>query len=121
MLDIDHFKRYNDTYGHPAGDQLLAEIARIVSKEIREADLAIRYGGEEFLVMLPETDLPSGQKAAERIRKAVAEHTTVTASLGVATLRLPECTLEQLVRMADQALYRAKEGGRNRVEVATAD
>ncbi len=118
MLDIDHFKRYNDTYGHQAGDQLLATAGRILGGQIRDADLIVRYGGEEFMVMLPETALVGAQWVAERMRKAIENQTTVTVSLGVASLPAAGCTMEELVRMADEALYRAKRGGRNRVEIA---
>lgn len=118
MLDIDHFKLYNDTRGHQEGDRLLARLAEVMVKELRDADYIFRYGGEEFLCMLPETDLSTACEVAERLRMIVEAETDVTISLGVAafTEKLPD--KEALVRKADEALYRAKENGRNRVEQA---
>lgn len=116
MLDIDHFKRYNDTRGHVEGDRLLAKIAAILSREMRSADYLFRYGGEEFLVILPESDLAMACAVAERLREAVEAEGEVTISLGVATYRTTMQDKESLVREADAALYRAKENGRNRVE-----
>lgn len=115
MMDIDHFKKYNDTHGHPAGDRLLAASAKVLTEEVRGADLVARYGGEEFIVLLPDTDLDGALNTAEKIRKAVSESLGVTVSLGAATYRKEEKT-EELINRADKALYRAKEGGRNRVE-----
>ena len=114
MLDIDHFKAYNDTYGHPEGDKLLMQLAAILRNELRAADQAFRYGGEEFLVLLPHTDLAGAQVVAERIRKAVEAHTPVTVSLGVASYTDGD-SLDGLVAAADNALYGAKRQGRNRV------
>lgn len=118
MLDIDHFKRYNDTYGHPAGDGLLVQIADILVKEVRKADFIFRYGGEEFLVMLPRAGWEMARDTAERLRAAVSSGAGVTISLGVAAL---SCALQEqnaLIAAADKALYAAKEKGRNRVEVS---
>ncbi len=117
MMDIDHFKEYNDTYGHLEGDRLLVEIARIISRETRDADFASRYGGEEFLMLLPETDLVGAYSIAERIRKAVEQETRVTISLGVSAYHGGMKNAEELINTADEALYRAKQNGRNRVEV----
>lgn len=117
MLDIDHFKKYNDAYGHLAGDRLLISIADAVSAEVRETDLVVRYGGEEFLILLPETDITHAQEAAERIRKAVEKKTGVTVSLGVSTLLHGMREKEELIDKADTALYKAKQNGRNRVEI----
>lgn len=116
MLDIDHFKKFNDTHGHPAGDALLAQVAAIAAKEIREADLAARYGGEEFLALLPDSDQQEASAVAERIRRAVEENTPVTVSLGVAVSRGEMA--EELIKRADSALYLAKNNGRNKVEPA---
>jgi len=116
MLDIDFFKRYNDTYGHQAGDDMLVRVAKAVSKNIRETDFAARYGGEEFLVVLPETPLPEALEAAERIRKSVEKETGVTVSLGVACFQKEMKDKETLIKKADEALYIAKQKGRNRVE-----
>lgn len=120
MLDIDHFKRYNDTYGHVEGDRLLVRIADILLREIRSADHAFRYGGEEFLCMLPKTDLTMACEAAERLRRAVESEVGVTISLGVASYRETMADKDVLVNMADEALYRAKRKGRNRVEAGIA-
>ena len=120
MLDIDHFKRYNDAYGHPAGDRLLCEVAYTTLEEIREIDLVARYGGEEFLILLPDTDITHAHEAAERIRKAVEKKTKITVSLGVSTLQHGMREKEELIDKADTALYKAKQNGRNRVEAADA-
>jgi len=118
MLDIDYFKKYNDTHGHPAGDKLLIEIANVILKEIREIDLAVRYGGEEFLILLPETALAKASEAAERLRIKVEERTSVTISLGIASYNT-DMEKEELIKKADEALYQAKHMGRNRVEVSS--
>ena len=118
MLDIDHFKIYNDTYGHQGGDQLLARLAGILTAEMRKSDYVFRYGGEEFLVLLPDTELPMACDAAERLRAAVEREAGVTISLGVAAYHHGVPDKETLVRAADAALYLAKERGRNRVETA---
>ncbi|MGE0079841.1 MAG: diguanylate cyclase [Thiohalomonadaceae bacterium] len=118
MLDVDHFKRYNDEHGHPAGDRLLAEIGAILRRETRENDLPVRYGGEEFLVILPETDATGARSLAERLRTAVATDTGVTVSLGVAQAGPTHGERLALLQAADAALYQAKADGRNRVVVA---
>ena len=118
MLDIDHFKKYNDTYGHQKGDKLLARLARILLREMRRVDNVFRYGGEEFLILLTQTDHSMACKVAERLRKIVEETTEVTISLGVSSYDDVIPDQETLIQMADTALYRAKEGGRNRVESA---
>lgn len=123
LLDIDHFKKVNDTHGHPAGDAVLRGVARIAQRCARETDAVARYGGEELALILPETDADGARAVAERIRKAVeaAQHPTeqgavrVTVSIGVAT---QGPSPEEMVEGADKALYRAKQGGRNRVEEA---
>ena len=123
MLDIDHFKRTNDTYGHTVGDHLLQEVAQSFRQELRRVDVVGRYGGDEFVVLLPENDLPAARQVAERLRKSIARRriatpkgsAKVTASLGVAAVDCEENTLEQLLARADQALYAAKQRGRNRV------
>jgi diguanylate cyclase (GGDEF)-like protein len=118
MLDVDHFKRYNDEHGHLAGDRLLAEIGAILQRETRENDLPVRYGGEEFLVILPETDLAGAKHLAERLRRAVAAATPVTISLGVAQATPTRNDRPTLIQIADDALYRAKASGRDRVACA---
>ncbi|MCP9495826.1 MAG: sensor domain-containing diguanylate cyclase [Pyrinomonadaceae bacterium MAG19_C2-C3] len=120
MLDIDHFKRINDTYGHGAGDDTLRIFADVLRQELRGIDTAARYGGEEFAVILPQADLEGARRAAERLRERISKTDIplaghITASLGVATFPLHACTREQLVTLADRALYDAKHSGRNRV------
>ena len=126
LVDVDHFKKVNDTHGHPAGDAVLKGIAAVLKAQARETDLAARYGGEELALVLPETDAKGALVIAERLRKAIeaAVHPTdkgvlkVTASIGVSTAFDDAETVEGLIEAADAALYRAKQGGRNRVERA---
>lgn len=121
LLDLDHFKRTNDTFGHASGDLLLRAVSKILSSTARQGDTVARFGGEEFVVVLPETDLDGACRLAERLRVAIAAHRVgqmrMTASFGVATL-LAEDGVGSLLAAADQALYQAKENGRNRVESA---
>jgi diguanylate cyclase (GGDEF)-like protein len=117
VLDIDHFKRVNDEYGHNVGDLVLREVGTIVSRAIRGSDVAARWGGEEFLVVLPGTDLEAAHCAAERIRAAVegfhlSPSHGITVSAGVASYRSPERLAEMIAR-ADRKLYEAKACGRN--------
>jgi diguanylate cyclase (GGDEF)-like protein len=125
MIDVDHFKRFNDRFGHPAGDQVLMRMVKLIGVALREHDLLARYGGEEFAVILPESDAAAAEVVAQRVRSAVADGVwplhAVTVSVGVATA-LPTTTLEMssLVIAADEALYAAKAAGRNQVQVATA-
>ena len=118
MLDVDFFKRYNDDFGHPAGDEVLRAVGNAIRASIRGTDVAARYGGEEFAVLLPRTDMSSAVRVGERIRIEIATNSNllrrVTASLGVATLA-PGGDLASLVNQADKALYRAKQTGRDRV------
>ncbi|MDD5082917.1 MAG: diguanylate cyclase, partial [Dehalococcoidales bacterium] len=119
MLDIDLFKNYNDVYGHLAGDEALRRIGNSINSSIRSVDMAFRYGGEEFAIILPETQLEDAGKVAERIRKTVEGQTTshpmpITASLGVANWPVDGVTKEEIIARADTALYRAKQSGRNR-------
>jgi len=121
LMDVDHFKQYNDTYGHQAGDEVLRQVAQILSAHVREGDFVARYGGEEFVVVLPRTDLESAVAVAERLRRAVEsakwQLRPVTGSFGVAAIRPDMETRQELIEAADQALYQAKTNGRNRVEV----
>lgn len=125
VVDIDHFKRVNDNYGHLVGDVALKTVAATMSSHLRPHDLLVRYGGEEFAVLLPDTALGEAREVAERIRAAIeaqaVEHQdlsfNVTISIGIATGR-EGVSHETMIGEADQALYRAKESGRNRVEVA---
>ena len=119
MADIDHFKRYNDRWGHPRGDEVLMAVARVLRRVSRGSDIAARYGGEEFTLVLPETSLDAALKVAERTRRTVAglrfdDGARVTLSLGVSTLG-PGESKERLIETADRALYQAKRDGRNRV------
>lgn len=131
MIDIDHFKSYNDTFGHQMGDVCLQRVAAIIGKQVRKQDLVARLGGEEFVVLLPGTDLPTARRVAERVRTAIeglgiphaaaSGQSSVTVSIGAAVARpLGELTSADLMRQADEALYAAKRGGRNRCHVATA-
>lgn len=130
MVDIDHFKQLNDTYGHQAGDLALCEVAQLLQREVRPGDVVCRYGGEEFAVILPKTNGSDSVAIAERIRLAIAEEPVIlpslqqiemTASLGVATFPANAKTKEHLIKQADQALYVAKESGRDRVHQAQQD
>jgi len=119
-IDIDHFKRINDTYGHGAGDEVIKEVVKIICVQIRQLDSIYRYGGEEFHVILPETDLKGSILQAERVRKAVSEHNfsyagEMTISLGIAEYREGEA-LHVLLKRADDSLYAAKAAGRNQVD-----
>lgn len=124
MADIDHFKQVNDHHGHAAGDDVLREVARRIRSTLRTSDEVSRYGGEEFLLLLPDTPFPEARAIAERVRTAVAEppivtrnaDLTVTVSLGVACTTDVGLARDALIAAADQALYRAKAAGRNRVE-----
>ena len=127
LFDIDHFKRVNDTHGHAAGDDVLRELAARATKSVRSVDLVARLGGEEFVVVMPETDIASAAEVAERLRLAVSKEPlivtatgkrlTVTVSIGVAASERGE-DRDRLLRRADHALYSAKTGGRDRVIIA---
>jgi diguanylate cyclase (GGDEF)-like protein len=123
VFDLDHFKRVNDTFGHPKGDEVLAAVGAVTADHIRGADFAARFGGEEFLVLLPGSSREQARVAAEKLRRAIAElkvpgiNRPITASFGVAALPGDADGRDELVRTADRALYAAKRGGRNRVEV----
>jgi diguanylate cyclase (GGDEF)-like protein len=132
MLDADHFKQINDTWGHVAGDAVLRELANRIESQVRASDVAARFGGEEFIVLLPNTDNMSGVKLAERIRRAIAaspfvlptgDEVTVTVSIGIAGIQ-PDADItdlktvgDSLIARADVALYRAKSAGRDQVQV----
>ncbi len=126
IADIDHFKRVNDTHGHVVGDKVLVTISECLSKQLRLYDSVHRYGGEEFLFCLPDTDIRTAAGVADRLRRSVVTTSipfqdtgvvSVTISFGVAQMD-PHLTLEETIERADSALYRAKQGGRNRVEKA---
>jgi diguanylate cyclase (GGDEF)-like protein/PAS domain S-box-containing protein len=122
MIDVDRFKEYNDSFGHPAGDDALRKIADVLREETRDYDVAARYGGEEFALLLPSAGVAEAARAAERVRASVEKRgwhlRSLTVSLGVGTLPQDVDSPNVLVEAADRALYAAKEGGRNRVEVA---
>jgi len=130
MLDVDHFKKINDSHGHPAGDAVLRHVASLIKSQLRLSDVVARYGGEEFVALLPATTLASGMATAERIRQRLAAHflpvgeqelVRVTISIGAALLQRPSrsqpaaAQMADLIARADQGLYQAKAGGRNRV------
>jgi diguanylate cyclase len=129
LIDIDHFKRFNDEFGHGVGDQVLRLMARVLRERVREIDLPARYGGEELIVVLPSADLAAGTVVAERIRRCIAEcHMTrrstgealpgITVSIGVAQFQGGE-SMADLIDRCDRALYLAKKTGRNRVVTET--
>lgn len=122
LTDIDHFKKVNDTHGHLAGDKILTEMGALLKKFCRVSDLAVRWGGEEFIIVMPETNIAGGTVLAEKIREGVAAHDFpvvpgITASFGVATLKKEG--MARLLKDADEALYAAKENGRNQVVTYT--
>jgi diguanylate cyclase (GGDEF)-like protein len=127
MMDLDHFKHVNDSLGHEAGDQLLAVVGKFLQTQVRQEDMACRYGGEEFVLILPETPRESVLKRAEEIRQSVPRlqvfHQgqlleSINISLGVAIFPEHGTTEDDILRAADQAMYQAKAEGRNRVVVA---
>jgi len=127
MMDLDHFKSFNDTYGHEVGDRILRQFAKTVTQAMRETNLAARYGGEEFVLLLPDTDVQAARRVAERIRHAVEKMVVpsgtdkplprVTVSLGIASYPDHGKTLEELLKASDKALYESKHAGRNRATV----
>ncbi len=128
MIDIDHFKKYNDTFGHLMGDKVLQNVAQVLETELRRADVVCRYGGEEFVVILPEIDLHNAYYVGEKLRNAVITSTFagddkipgkgITISLGVAAFPENGDTEKMILERADEALYKAKEQGRNQVVMA---
>ncbi|HET7309438.1 MAG TPA: GGDEF domain-containing protein [Actinomycetota bacterium] len=127
LLDLDHFKDINDTFGHGIGDEVLAAVGVALQSTVRESDFVGRYGGEEFIMLLPDADRETTLQVAERVRTAIANinvlegDSAVTASFGVAVFPGDAPDAARLVRNADRALYRAKANGRNRVEMFTLD
>ena len=124
FMDIDHFKNINDTYGHACGDLVLKSVAQTIRGLLRKYDIFARYGGDEFLTLLPETDLPGATVVAERFRKKIEAMSVqfaditikVTITLGVSKFD-PRLGVERSIQLADKALYQGKEGGRNQVIV----
>ncbi len=130
MIDIDHFKQYNDLYGHDAGDVTLRRVAEVISEGLpRSTDLAIRFGGEEFVVLMPSTDIDGALLVSERIRSHIkvlsithdfsAHLGILTVSIGIASLAGDKLNEVDLLHHADTALYAAKDAGRNRSEIYT--
>jgi diguanylate cyclase (GGDEF)-like protein len=124
LLDLDHLKRINDTYGHRAGDECLIHVSEVMRQTVREVDICARYGGEEFVVILPQCSREDAISVAERLREAISSSPVkrlgqrvdqVTASVGVSTYPAPAKTADELIEMADRAMYLAKAAGRNRV------
>jgi len=124
MIDVDQFKHFNDSFGHEAGDELLRELARLFESQLRAEDIACRYGGEEFMMILPEAPLEAARERAEQLRRAASEFQLqyrgdklerVSVSIGVSCYPERGTSGEALLRSADQAVYRAKQEGRNRV------
>jgi diguanylate cyclase (GGDEF)-like protein len=127
VLDIDDFKRINDTYGHPVGDNILKQMADLLKNNTRETDTVTRFGGEEFIILMPRTSMEEGYLLAERLRKLIMEKRfnigsitlRITSSFGVSSMRdINGQTFEDYYSLADKALYIAKQGGKNRVEKA---
>lgn len=126
-LDVDRFKSINDTYGHQAGDKVLQELAGIIQSNIRSSDLAARIGGEEYALLMPDSDSPAAVVVARKIKRAVETHTfmledkqvSVTISVGICTLAQPPCRVDvgRLYSFADQALYHSKNSGRNSISI----
>jgi two-component system cell cycle response regulator len=119
MVDVDHFKQYNDAFGHPEGDQVLKLVAAILKDSTRTVDCVARYGGEEFSVVLPETDMAGALEVAERIRARIEgvdfPNRRITVSIGVAEFPRDAETTNEIIVVADEALYVAKRQGRNQV------
>ena len=127
MVDVDDFKKYNDRFGHEAGNEILAAIAKLLSESVRELDLTVRYGGEEFTIVLPSTTKAGAELVAQRARKSIADHDfagedpkrggKLTVSMGLATFPHDASDVDDLIRHADRALYMAKADGKNRVQL----
>jgi diguanylate cyclase (GGDEF)-like protein len=125
MYDFDYFKRVNDTFGHDVGDAVLQAVTSLVKEKIRVNDVVARWGGEEFMVLMPQSDIEAARNASEKLRLAIAGHHfdkvgTLTASFGVAAFE-PQDDLNSLLKRVDDALYRAKAQGRNRVEISVSE
>jgi len=123
MMDIDHFKMVNDTHGHPAGDAVLQQVAKLLQEQIRDEDIIIRYGGEEFVILLDQCDVIEAEYKAQHLRKIVEtlnpNKIFVSVSIGVAQLNSSDKNCSELLKRADLAVYQAKERGRNCVVIAS--
>jgi len=116
ISDIDDYKKYNDAHGHLKGDEVLKKIANVIKENVRSADIVCRYGGEEFVILLPETGITGARYVAERLRTSIKENTQVTASFGIASTEgVIYQEAQQLINDADRALYLAKNSGKNKV------
>lgn len=125
MIDADHFKKFNDRYGHLVGDKMLIRLAKLLKNNLREMDILARYGGEEFVLLLPDTSLPNAVHVGKKIRRLIKENlkmnsqdsqiTPITVSIGVSAFPESAETVKELLHAADQALYKAKEKGRDQV------
>jgi diguanylate cyclase (GGDEF)-like protein len=119
MVDIDHFKKFNDTFGHQKGDSVLRTVGTILKENSRSSDIVCRYGGEEMAIILPEQDMNQGITTAEKLRKKLEseayeiEGVNITASFGVGSTGVETKTIEELIKKSDEALYLAKKSGRN--------
>jgi diguanylate cyclase (GGDEF)-like protein len=128
-MDIDHFKLFNDKYGHQVGDEVLKIVSRTIRRNLRDSDVACRYGGEELVAILPDTPVEGAATAGEKIRKAVeslrlpinGQSVKITISAGVAMYPLNATDKQTLIEAADAALYQAKQGGRNQVRLSNVD
>lgn len=127
VLDLDHFKHINDTHGHDVGDQVLRHVAALFTRKLRQTDIVGRFGGEEFIVLLPETDLECAERLVDRLRQCLeqapveadGETVHVTATFGLTEVEAQDGNIEQAVKRADRALYEGKQSGRNRVVTAS--
>ncbi len=127
VLDLDHFKQINDTHGHDVGDQVLRHVAALCTQKLRQTDIVGRFGGEEFILLLPETDLERAERLVNRLRQcleqapvqAEGETIRVTATFGLTEVQAQDANIEEAVKRADRALYKGKQGGRNRVVTAS--
>ena len=116
MIDVDDFKRYNDTQGHYAGDQLLHKISQTIKDNLKEYDHTYRYGGEEIACLLPNTTIEQGYTIAERLRTTIQQTTPITISIGIANYKGNANNQQQLIEKADKALYKAKTQGKNQTQ-----
>ena len=125
LMDIDYFKKFNDSYGHSTGDAVLKAVSQVIREHIREVDFPARYGGEEFVLILEETNKKKAYEVGERIRYAIEkndfflnnQHLKITISGGIAEFPTDTADKKELIELADSALYRAKKNGRNRLEI----
>jgi len=123
MIDIDHFKKVNDSFGHAVGDEVLKQVAQLLQQSIRRKDILVRYGGEEFVTILPDTSIPDAEVWAERVRRSVEaepiniekDNIGITISIGLASAVQPSSSVDETIKCADSALYSAKNNGRNQV------